>query len=208
MHGRRNKALIIQFAKAPTPGLVKTRMMPHLTPEQACALHHDLLLWTCRTLTAAGLADVELWLAGDRAHPVISECEALGVNAVRRQCGADLGERMFHAISAGLARYCKVILVGSDCPGIDAAYLEHARQALDHAPLAFGPACDGGYVLIGASAIWRGLFEEVSWGQDTVYEQTIERVQALNEHYRELGELADIDRPEDLPLWEALRDGC
>ena len=142
--------LLIQFAKAPQAGRVKTRMMPVLSAQQACALHAELTLWTCRQLLASGQGDVELAVAGDEEHPLFKQCQALGDVSVSQQCGTDLGERMYHAISAGLRRYSAVILVGSDCPAIDPAYLASAVTALQSAPVVVGPAVDGGYVLIGA----------------------------------------------------------
>ena len=65
------------------------------------------------------------------------------------QCGDDLGERMYHALADGLLRCERVILVGSDCPGIDRQYLHSAVRALDAAEVVLGPAlrrrlCTGG----------------------------------------------------------------
>ena len=198
----KKEALFIQFAREPRPGLVKTRMLARLTAEQACALHCELLQWTSQTLCESRLADVELWVCGSTSHPAFSHCEALGVSGSHIQQRGDLGERMFHAIEYGLARYKKVILVGSDCPQIDGQYLELALRALDHKPLVLGPATDGGYVLIGATRIQAALFQGVSWGTDRVFAQTIERMRTLGESWSELKPLSDIDRPEDLVLRE------
>ena len=120
--------LLLQFARAPAVGRVKTRMMPQLTAQQACDLHCELVLWTTRQLVGCGLGDVELWCTGARSSAV-QQCQELGVTAVSQQAGADLGERMYRALRAGLARYDKVILVGSDCPGLDEAYLRRAVRA-------------------------------------------------------------------------------
>ncbi len=196
--------LFIQFAKEPIPGQVKTRMMPYLNAQQACELHRDLLLWTCCTLTGTGLASVELWVSGNSGHRVFTQCADMGIAEVKTQQGADLGERMYHAIYEGLKSYRKVILVGSDCPGIDAGYLNNAIAALDQQTLVLGPASDGGYVLIGATEIWGSLFERVSWGGSEVLAQTKARIATLGEQYFELNVLADIDRPEDLALWQGV----
>jgi len=204
--GQPRDVLFIQFAKSPLPGRVKTRMQPCLSAEQACALHTELLLWTWRTLHDAALADLELWVSGDTGHPVFKQCRSLEAGAVRLQQGADLGERMYHAIADGLGRYRKVILVGSDCPEIDTAYLKAAVQALDTQPLVLGPATDGGYVLIGATRIQAALFAGVSWGEGSVFTQTQQRINELGESYFELRPLSDIDRPGDLPAWESLRE--
>jgi rSAM/selenodomain-associated transferase 1 len=202
----RKDALIIQFAKLPVPGRVKTRMLSSLSPIEACELHSELMLWTCRTLTEANLADVELWVNGGSEHVSISSCQNLGVTAVHSQHGSDLGERMFHAISDGLLRYRKLVLVGSDCPAIDARYLTDALTALDTESLVLGPANDGGYVLIGATHIEASLFQGVCWGSGAVLDETRERQMASGRSWSELGTLPDIDRPEDLPLWEAIKN--
>lgn len=206
VHSARKDALIIQFAKMPIAGQVKTRMLGSLNAIQACELHCDLMLWTCRTLTASNLADVELWVSGGGEHATIITCQNLGVAAVRTQSGSDLGERMFHAISDGLLRYRKLVLVGSDCPAIDERYLTDALKALDDESLVLGPANDGGYVLIGATHIDASLFQGVSWGSDAVLDETRERLDASGRGWCELNSLPDIDRPEDLPLWEAIKN--
>ena len=201
----KKKALFIQFAKEPVPGLVKTRMQPTLSAEQACALHTDLLLWVCRTLCEAKQAAVELWVSGERKHPAFEACEALGIDCLQSQSGGNLGDRMFEAISQSLSQHQKVVLVGSDCPQIDADYLRRALLALDHNSVVLGPATDGGYVLIGATAIQTELFQGIAWGTDTVFYDTVQRIEAQGIGRSQLPSLADIDRPEDLPVWEALR---
>ena len=207
MGADRGLALLIQFARAPEAGAVKTRMLPHLSPHQACELHTELVLWTCRRLTTAGVGVVELAVAGDTRDPLFRECRAAGVGAMYRQRGGDLGERMYRAIRAGLARFDRVILVGSDCPWIDRPYLEAALEALEAVPLALGPALDGGYVLIAARRVRPELFTGISWGTDAVLAETRTRLGQLGWEWRELPALRDVDRPEDLPAWHRLRAG-
>ncbi|MCB1688786.1 MAG: TIGR04282 family arsenosugar biosynthesis glycosyltransferase, partial [Halioglobus sp.] len=184
------------------------RMLPHLSPEQACDLHCELTRWTCRQLLDSGLGAVELAVAGDGDHALFSECKGQGVSRIVRQRGADLGERMYNALRCGLARYDSVILVGSDCPGIDASYLCQAVSALRAAPVVLGPAHDGGYVLIGARAIQRAMFEDIPWGSGQVFDRTTAALAREGVCWEELPQLADIDRPEDLPVWEALRQAA
>ena len=202
-----NSTLLIQFARAPLAGRVKTRMMPYLTAQQACELHCELLLWTSATLAGSGLGEVQLSVAGDTAHPLFVQCRELGVSRISQQCGADLGERMYRAMRGALRHYTKVILVGSDCPAIEVSYLEQAQRALDTASLVLGPAQDGGYVLIGATEIHPALFEEIPWGTDQVFEKTMESIRKQGLSCAELPVLADIDRPEDLAAWKILRNG-
>ena len=199
----RGELLLIQFARVPVSGRVKTRLIPALGEEGACQLHIDLMQHCCQQLLAAELAPVELWLDSEVEHPAVAACAAQGA-VLRCQYGADLGQRMHHALLDGLARYRRVVLVGSDCPGIDSQYLRQANHGLDTAPLCLGPATDGGYVLIGACRSDPGLFEGVEWGADTVLADTLANVGRLGWGVEVLSELADIDRPGDLPVWQEI----
>lgn len=198
--------LLIQFAREPLPGLVKTRMLPELSPEQACELHRELVYWTSEVLTGAHLGRVELSVAGNVSSPLFRQCEGLGVKAVNRQTGQDLGERMYNALAEGLERFSKVILVGSDSPQIDRDYLVGSIAALDDADVVVGPAKDGGYVLIGVRRLDRRWFENVEWGSCSVYAQTLANFVLTSADWQHLEVLQDIDRPEDLPVWRAIVD--
>ncbi len=197
--------LLLQFAREPVPGRVKTRMLVQLSAEQACELHSDMVLWTCERLVGARLGDVEVCVAGSRQHPLFRQCLALGAARVTQQRGADLGERMFAALERGLTGYRKVLLVGSDCPQLDADYLQAALDALDEVPVVIGPALDGGYVLIGAQQMDRRIFQAVPWGSGEVYAQTLANIAAAGLAVSSLQPLADVDTPGDLPVWNALR---
>jgi hypothetical protein len=193
--------LLVQFARAPVPGRVKTRMLPVLSAEQACELHTELALWTCSTLVRSNLGPVHLAVTGESDHPLFEHCLDMGASAVTRQAGADLGQRMSGAFKQGLAGYPAVLLVGSDCPGIDAGYLRAAREALHRVPVVLGPAEDGGYVLIGMRSFIPRLFDDIPWGTGQVLAVTRERLVELGLEWVELEVRADIDRPEDLALW-------
>jgi uncharacterized protein len=45
----------------------------------------------------------------------------------------------------------QVVLMGSDIPDVGAAVLDAAFQALNSHQLVLGPACDGGFYLIGST---------------------------------------------------------
>lgn len=207
MDDKKESVLLIQFARAPHEGQVKTRMLPYLSAAQACALHCELTLWTCRQLLDSGLGEVELSVTGDVHNALFSRCLAMGVTRVSQQSGADLGQRMYHAIQRGLEQCASVILVGSDCPGIDSFYLRQAVDALRTASLVVGPATDGGYVLLGARAITEDIFRDMPWGSDQVYAKTGLALQRAGINWVELPGLTDIDRPEDLAVWQALQLG-
>jgi len=193
---------LLQFAREPVPGRVKTRLQPVLDAAGACELHSALLTHTARQLATVARCERELWVAGDPSHPVLVHAAALGGAAVRRQQGADLGERMQHALATALVGSARVVLVGSDCPGLDDAYVEAAFAALATADVVLGPALDGGYVLIGVRRVDALLFRDVDWSTSAVLAQTLARVDALGWRAALLEPRRDIDRPEDLAAWQ------
>lgn len=197
---RADAPVLVQFAKSAVPGTVKTRLVPPLTVEQAAQLHANMVVHTLTTLCQSGLGEVQLWLSGLRQESLLQRCEAVGSFQLRQQCSGNLGTKMAHAVQATLSQSGRIILVGSDAPGIDAAYLRAALKALNTVDVVLGPAGDGGYVLLGLKRCDPRLFTAVAWGSDSVLEETLRRVQALGWSCHLLGEMPDIDRAEDLPL--------
>jgi rSAM/selenodomain-associated transferase 2/rSAM/selenodomain-associated transferase 1 len=192
--------LLMQFAREPVPGEVKTRLQPPLSAEQAADLHSAMVVQTTDTLCNSRLAPVHLWVSGEPAAALFTQCRRLGVAQVRVQGPGDLGARMAQAFQAGLQCSLGVILVGSDAPSIDADYLQDAARQLQDKDLVLGPALDGGYVLIALKRFYPGLFEDIEWGSDRVLEATLRQARELNLEVGLLNALADIDRPEDLRL--------
>ncbi|MGB3968900.1 MAG: DUF2064 domain-containing protein, partial [Planctomycetota bacterium] len=61
------------------------------------------------------------------------------------QATGDLGKRIADALAQGLARARNALVIGSDCPALDGTALAAVAAALATAPVAFGPADDGGF---------------------------------------------------------------
>ena len=187
---------LVQFAKAPRYGTVKTRLRPALGDEGCLALHCALVNHVFDTQRRGGVAQQELWWS--EPHAFFDELLIDSTVVARCQQGADLGERMAFTFADRLSHYEKVVLIGSDCPAIDSDYIRTAFMALDEVPVVLGPAEDGGYVLIGLTAPSPTLFSGIPWGSERVLMQTRQRLVALCWQWRELDILPDIDRPEDL----------
>jgi rSAM/selenodomain-associated transferase 1 len=192
---------ILVFAKAPTPGRVKTRLTSALGERAAAELHRQLVVRTLRTATAAAVGPVDLWCAPDAQDAFFVDCaEEFGLS-LHDQAEGDLGMRMAHALEIALTDRAPALLIGSDCPALTAQYLRDAAAACsgdDHA--VFGPAEDGGYVLIGLARIPPAhLFENMPWGSATVMQETRLRLEQLGWRWVEMPPLWDVDRPEDLP---------
>jgi rSAM/selenodomain-associated transferase 1 len=178
---------IVVFAREPRAGRVKTRLIPLLGAAGAARLHARLLARAFATARAARLGDATLW-------------------TTRRQRGADLGARMLHAFRHGLRRAERMVLIGADCPVLAARDLRRAARWLaGGADAVLAPAEDGGYALIGLRRVSARLFEGIEWGGPRVMAQTRARLAALGWRWRELAEVWDVDRPEDVHRLAALR---
>ncbi|MDH3320450.1 MAG: glycosyltransferase [Betaproteobacteria bacterium] len=181
----RTKVLV--FAREARPGRVKTRLIPLLGAHGAAHLHARLVRRALRTARAARLGAVELW-------------------STRRQRGRDLGERMHHALARSLRRSRRVVLIGADAPVLGAGDLRRAARWLaGGAHAVFAPAEDGGYALIALRRVSPRLFAGIDWGGPRVMAQTRARLAALGWRWRELPEVWDVDRPEDVARLRRLR---
>lgn len=194
-------ALVMQFSKWPEAGRVKTRLMPELGAEGAMEAHIRLSLAVLDNLVASGyivrfLWDRELKSTPEGATPVLERLEAHGVAQALQQ-GDVLGERMLQALEAGLGGFGKAMIVGSDCPSVDADYVRTAVAALDEVDVVLGPSEDGGYVLIGARRVIPGMLADVAWGTDKALSQTCDRLTQANVSFRLLPQRWDVDEPED-----------
>lgn len=196
MQTTKNKLLI--FTKAPVLNEVKTRLQPDYTPEQSLALHQKLVKHTLSAVTKTGCYDAELCCSPNRQHMFFLECEKDFPISLNDQLGDDLGERMAFAISSSLQLNHKVIIIGTDCPELNEEYISQAFDALDKFDSVIGPAADGGYVLLGLKKFSSELFQNFSWGSDSVFSQTRKVLKDLSWTCHELGIMHDIDRPEDL----------
>lgn len=192
---------VLVFVRAPEAGAVKTRLAAAVGAERALRVYLRLAEHTLaevRTLTEDGVEvrvhftpadagkDVRAWL-GD--GPVYLP-QAVG----------DLGMRMRDAFAGAFAAGAeRVVIVGSDLPGLSASLLRRAFALLDTHPAVIGPARDGGYYLLGLRRLVGGIFAGIAWGGPDVLAATLARFRAAGVEAAMLEELADVDEAADLP---------
>ena len=104
--------------------------------------------------------------------------------------------------NAFLSEAEKIIIIGTDCPGVNAQILATAFEKLHTFDLVLSPAIDGGYYLICLRQPIPELFVNIEWGTAQVFQKTVDIAQKLNLSHVNLSLLADVDQPEDLPIWE------
>ena len=193
---------LIIFGRYPVPGKTKTRLIPVLGPVGAANLQRYLTEKTFLTATAFATrhkATIECCFEGGpppKMHRWLGSIPRLSF-----QHEGDLGQRMrfalFDALNEGNKR---VILVGTDIPGLNAEILEQAFAALREHDIVLGPSRDGGYWLIGLKRPI-DVFQNIDWSTPFVLEQTLAQVRQIGLTVCLLEFLSDVDTPEDLGGW-------
>jgi rSAM/selenodomain-associated transferase 1 len=193
-----NAARIIIFAKAPQPFFAKTRLIPALGAVGASELAHRMLLQTMQQALLSSAQEIELCTT-----PAIDDESWNGIPIDSRiiateQGSGDLGERLARASARASAAGQSVLLVGTDCPALDAGVLQTAIAALSTHDSVLIPTFDGGYALLGFRHFHPTLFQGIAWSTASVAGQTEQRIQALSWTLQILPMLHDIDEPGDL----------
>jgi hypothetical protein len=197
------KGILQIFAKAPIPGQVKTRLINVLDKDGAADLHQQLVRHSLQKFSH--LFPMQLWCTPDEHHPFFQACQAEFGVSLHRQQGTNLGERMSHALAS--VAPAPVVLIGSDCPSLDAKNIRDAFAALEQDnQVVFAPAEDGGYVLIGMQRLVPELFINMPWSSSQVTITTRARLYDLELRWKELSIQWDVDRPEDVERWYALQE--
>ena len=110
---------------------------------------------------------------------------------------------MRNALQSSLAEGSPALLIGTDVPGFDIAYLARAAAALQSNDAVVGPAEDGGYVLVGLARDV-DAFGGVQWSTPEVMAQTRAKLAAAGVRWTELPMLWDLDTQDDFVRWQAL----
>ncbi len=195
-----NRDRLIIFTRYPEPGKTKTRLISALGAKGAAKLQRQLTEHTLKQArqllnqvslgiyyTGNSQEMMENWLGKDLAY--------------YEQSRGDLGQRMQSAFADSFKLgYTRVIIIGIDCPELDATILQEAFNSLSEDDLVLGKAADGGYYLIGVKKVISELFQDIPWGTEQVLSVTKTKAKKLNVNTAILTTLSDIDRPQDLPL--------
>ena len=193
---------VIVFCKQPQPGHVKTRLAAQVGDIEAADIALKLARRTIDACLKLGVR-VEVWQT-----PRLDDTFATrGIDAIRLQRKGDLGQRMGYAIDETLKRCSSVVLMGTDCPGIDSTYVVQAFARLEDFDAVVSPAEDGGFGLIGMRRYPEGFFSGIEWSTPEVYRKVCDRLDLYFEQWGRLPLLWDVDRPFDLLRYEVLGEG-
>ena len=190
--------LLVIVCRNPDVGPVKTRLIPALGEDGA------------RTIYRAFLQDLGARFAGCTCDLVWAYTPeggapptALTPGSVLVQEGPDLGHRLLHifkwAIGIGFAH---VLVISSDVPHLPHEVVESAFAALARCDVVLAPSDDGGYHLVGMSAV-HDIFTMVPMSTPSVLAETRRAVALRGLSLQLLAGDFDVDLPEDLPRLKA-----
>lgn len=204
----RPSASVTLLTRIARPGEAKSRLIPLLGAEGAASLQHEMsahVAMQLRLLAAAGDIRVNARITG--GHPLAAR-HWLRL-PIGRQAEGDLGHRQAVALREGLRHAPVAAVIGGDCPTVTVPLMRAtlARAASDGAAVV--RATDGGYCMLAvsseASATIGALELGIEWGTPAVLRQLCDACADAGVVPVELGPVSDIDEPEDLPSWEAVR---
>jgi len=193
------KRMLVIMAKAPKPGMVKTRLTESLPSLAVTALYRCLLedtLALATSLTGVEIAvmcpesdqDELAQLLGNTVQVVAQEGEGLaaGLTSVFR-----------HFTATGQQH---VIAFNSDSPHLAPSVLDSAFEILATHDVVVGPTNDGGYYLVGAKAAHPTLFESDRMGTRSALDRLLTRTKVLELSTGFTEPFYDIDVANDLIL--------
>ncbi len=189
----KEKNLLMIFTRNPELGKCKTRLAATIGDHAALEVYELLLEHTVsitKNLTVAKevyystrIGENDIW------NPTVYD--------KKQQEGEDLGDRMYNAFKSGFkAGYTNIIIIGSDMYDLSQSDIQNAFNALEIHDYVIGPAEDGGYYLLGMKKLNSKVFQNKSWGTNTVLQNTLNDLQQTN--IKLLEERNDIDYYEDI----------
>lgn len=193
---------IVLFFKPPFPGKVKTRLAADIGAHRAASLYRGLLFDINNELLRTGIRIAPYSASDGPVSP-----QDLPFSHWRYQHGANLGERMAHALHGELENGNEqVVLIGSDIPDLTSSYIDRAFVLLDSHDMVLGPTHDGGYCLIGFSrhSFTPACFDHIPWSTGKVLSETRRRARSLGIDIIELSERRDLDTLDDLDYFKAV----
>lgn len=201
------------MARFPSPGKCKTRLIPRLGAEGACAfalaalsdlLHLYASLWLRKTLLytpESAREEIEDFLRREQLQ------DAWGIYP--QVTTPDLGGRLRGALGyvKGLSQDQEsaslqtgsVTFIGMDCFDLDTARIQRSAALVMSTKAHILPARDGGYVLLSVPVNCQdAIFDRITWSSSQTCAAQIKRLVETGLEC-EIGEvLDDVDEPEDL----------
>jgi rSAM/selenodomain-associated transferase 1 len=177
---------------------VKTRLADDVGPSAAAEIYWQMGLKIVAATVGSGHRTVVWFSPAEEATYVREWLDGVARLEFRLQVGLNLGARLIHAFGCHFADGAgRVVIIGTDCPGVDRRLINQAFTALGEHDVVIGTALDGGYYLIGLAAPQPALFRSIPWSTPAVAAQTRTRAHALGLSCHLLRPLRDVDTARD-----------
>jgi len=186
-------------AKAPRPGLAKTRLARDVGEAAALDLYRGFLADLAVRFRGASFplgwyvtpadawADLAPLIGGAEPAPlVLDQGDGDWTVRQRRLLGgaAERGEE-------------RVVLIGSDSPQVRVETIEDAFDQLERRDVVLGPVVDGGYYLVGLRG-WHDVLDGVVMSTSSVFQNILARCRALGCSVGLVETLFDVDQADEL----------
>lgn len=199
---------VLVVAKAPVPGLAKTRLACDVGAEYAADIAAAALLDTLNAVAAAPVAGRVVALTGSlkqaRASTVLRD--RLAAFTVVNQRGGDFADRLANAhCDAACAGY-PVLQIGMDTPQVSVPVLTDCARTLLGAQAVLGPATDGGWWALGLhNPQFASRLRTVPMSQPDTGERSLRALRAAGLQVQVVDPLTDVDTIDDI---DAVRRQC
>lgn len=201
---------VLVVAKAPVPGLAKTRLAAAVGAQAAADIAAAALLDTLDAVAGAPVAARVVAMTGDLAQASASSeiSAALEGFTVIPQRGQDFAHRLAnaHLDAAAAAGPRPVLQIGMDTPQVSADLLGRCATTLLSAPAVLGRAGDGGWWVLGVrSADMADVLRAVPMSRADTGALTFAALTHAGIGVTHVEELDDVDTIDDV---EAVRRKC
>jgi rSAM/selenodomain-associated transferase 1 len=196
---KNQETCILLFVKYPEKGKMKVRLSVDINEDIIQELYRCFVQ---DTLTIVKKIDSQLFICFFPVEAQKKFQKWLGSTLLfLSQNGVNLGERMKNSFTDVFTKgFRRAILIGSDSPNLPKRYIEQAFSILQTQDIVLGPTIDGGYYLIGfnTNTFTPSVFEDISWGNQTVFQETMMKIKQAHRSFGLLPIWSDVDTIADL----------
>ena len=199
---------VLVVAKAPVPGLAKTRLAARVGERTAADIAAAALLDTLDAVAAAPVCARVVALTGDLGAATLrDEIRArLADFTVIDQRGADFGERLANAHHDAAAAGLPVLQIGMDTPQVTAGLIAECATALTRGQAVLGIARDGGWWVLGVSdPVLADCLRTIPMSRTDTGAATLAALHDTGIAVDLVAELADVDTLDDV---DVVRRAC
>jgi hypothetical protein len=190
------RGAVVVMAKAPREGLVKTRLAGAYPARDLVQLADCMLRDTLALVLQLSRVQVAVMCPSEDVAVIEPDVPA-GVHVVG-QCGHGLAAGLVSAFERFVPGFRRVVAVDSDSPHLPLACLQSALDLLETNDVVIGPTEDGGYYLVGASAMHPRLFELAPLGTGNARDALVGNARTLGLSVAFTEAWYDVDVPADL----------